>query len=820
MKLQRLFFVIILLLSCFSVFSQIQDPSTLYRKEREKINDLIHTKLKVSFNFENKELNGQEWVTLQPHFYKTKEVVLDAKAMIIHTVALGGANLNYNYDGFKLTIDLPKEYKKGETFTLYIKYTARPEKVKSKGSNAITSAKGLYFINPTGENPNKPTQIWTQGETESNSCWFPTIDSPNQKTSQEIYITVPNKYKTLSNGTLVSQTINGDNRIDYWKFNQKHAPYLFFMGVGEYEIIKDSYKNIPIDYYVEKKYAPLAKDIFGLTPEMIGFFENKLGVDYPWNKYSQIVARDYVSGAMENTTAVIHGESAYQMKGQLVDENRQENTIAHEIFHHWFGNLVTSESWSNLALNESFANYSQYLWREYKYGKTNADAHLYENSKAYFDNSDNFNKKLVRYYYDDKEDMFDLISYNKGGTILHMLRNYLGDKAFFSGLKKYLIDNQYKSAEVSHLRLAFEEVSGLDLQWFFNQWFYGAGHPNIQVSYDYNLLEKTVTVNFVQTQTNEFKFPMAIDIFENGTKTRHHVFVDSRDSSFKFVFSSKNPDLIQVNADGVLLANFSENKVLSDYIFQLKNSTNYQHKIEALSNVSENQDQKKAFNAVAGAVNDDFYKIRILALEKINLINKWSKKSVINTIKNIANNDSKTLVQAAAIETLGKLTDPELKSIFEKGLASDSYTVIGKSLVGMYYIDKQLAVKKSKELPVEVKNIIATPLTRIYIEEKDDSEMDFVANNVLAGMYLNNNPKIQEIYKNAYEQIAVSNNTKAIQNLVKDIVAKGKQYKQYNFDQIGISLLRQLVQKQKTANLSNKYKNIKIIREGIAELIQ
>ena len=820
MKLQRLFFVIILLLSCFSLFSQIQDPTTLYRKERDKINDLIHTKLKVSFNFENKELNGQEWVTLQPHFYKTKEVVLDAKAMIIHAVSLNDTNLNYNYDGFKLTIELPREYIKGETFTLYIKYTARPEKVKSKGSNAITSAKGLYFINPKGENPNKPTQIWTQGETESNSCWFPTIDSPNQKTSQEIYITVPNKYKTLSNGTLVSQTINGDNRIDYWKFNQKHAPYLFFMGVGEYEIIKDSYKNIPINYYVEKKYAPLAKDIFGLTPEMIGFFENKLGVDYPWNKYSQIVARDYVSGAMENTTAVIHGESAYQMKGQLVDENRQENTIAHEIFHHWFGNLVTSESWSNLALNESFANYSQYLWREYKYGKTNADAHLYENSKAYLDNSDNFDKKLVRFYYDDKEDMFDLISYNKGGTILHMLRSYLGDNAFFTGLKKYLIDNQYKSAEVSHLRLAFEEVSGLDLQWFFNQWFFGAGHPNIQVSYDYNLLEKTVTVNFVQTQTNEFKFPIAIDIFENGTKTRHRVFVDSRDSSFKFVFNSKNPDLIQVNADGVLLANFSENKVLSDYIFQLKNSTNYQHKIEALIKVSENQDQKKAFNAIAEALNDDFYKIRILALEKINLINKWSKKSVINTIKNIANNDSKTLVQAAAIETLGKLTDPELKPIFQKGLTSDSYTVIGKSLVGMYYIDKQLAVKKSKELPLEVKNIIATPLTRIYIEEKDDSEMAFVANNVLAGMYLNNNPKIQEIYKNAYEQIAVSNNTEAIQNLVKDIVAKGKQYKQYNFDQIGISLLRQLVQKQKTANLSNKYKNIKIIREGIAELIQ
>ena len=820
MKLQRLFFVIILLLSCFSLFSQIQDPTTLYRKERDKINNLVHTKLKVNFNFEKKELNGEEWVTLKPHFYPTNQVVLDAKAMIIHSVSLAGENLDYTYDGKHLNIDLKNEYTKEESYTLYLKYTARPEKVIEKGSIAITSAKGLYFINPTGENPNKPTQIWTQGETEANSCWFPTIDSPNQKTSQEIYITVPDRFKTLSNGKLISQDKDGLNRTDYWKFDQKHAPYLFFMGVGEYEVIEDSYKNIPVNYYVEKKYAPIAKEIFGHTPEMIGFFESKLGVDYPWNKYSQIVARDYVSGAMENTTAVIHGESAYQMKGELIDENRQENTIAHEIFHHWFGNLVTSESWSNLALNESFANYSQYLWREYKYSKTNADAHLYENTKPYFDDINNHQKKLVRFYYKDKEDMFDLVSYNKGGAILHMLRNYLGDNAFFLGLNKYLITHQFKSAEVSQLRLAFEEVSGKDLQWFFNQWFYGAGHPNIQVSYDYNSLEKTVTINFVQTQTNAFKFPIAIDIFENGTKTRHHVFVDSRDSSFKFIYKSKNPDLIQVNADGVLLAEFSENKVLSDYIFQLKNAENYVHKREALLKVAEKQDQKQAFNAITEALNDDFYKIRILALEQINLINKWSKKSAINTIKNIANNDPKTLAQASAIETLGKLTDPNLRSVFMKALSSESYSVIGKALVAMYYVDKEFAVKKSKELPKEIKNIIATPLTRIYIEEKDDSEMAFIANNVLAGMYLNNNPKIQQIYKNAYDQISISNNSEAIENLVKDVVLKGNQYKQFNFDQVGISLLRQMVQKQKKANLSNKFKNIEIIRTGIAKLIQ
>lgn len=818
MKIQKIVFF--LLLVVFSSAQAQQDPLDIYRGEREKINNLVHTKLKVSFDFNNKTLNGEEWVTLTPHFYPTSKVTLDAKAMLIHSIELDGQKLDFNYDNFELIIDLPKEYKKGEEYTLYIKYTAQPEKVKQKGSTAITAAKGLYFINPLGLEKNKPTQIWTQGETEASSCWFPTIDSPNQKTSQELYMTVPDRFVTLSNGALISQEKQGDLRTDYWKFDQKHAPYLFFMGVGEFEIIKDNYKNKPVHYYVEKDYAPFAKEVFGDTPEMIGFFSEKLGVEYPWNKYHQIVVRDYVSGAMENTTAVIHGEQANQMKGQLIDENRQENTIAHEIFHHWFGNLVTTESWSNLALNESFANYSEYLWREHKYGKENADTHLFEAIEVYKTDDTNDAKKLVRFNYVDKEDMFDAVSYNKGGAILHMLRNYLGDEAFFTGLRKYLNDYKFKAAEVHQLRLVLEEVSGKDLNWFFNQWFYGAGHPIIQVSFDYNTLEKTVIVSFVQSQVDVFQFPMAIDIFENGTKTRHNVFVDGRDASFKFSYTSKSPDLIQVNADGVLLADFIENKVLSDYIFQLKNAENFTHKREALLEVAKSQDQKQAFNAIAQAMNDDNYKIRILALQNIDLINKWSKKNVIDRIKRIANQDKKTLVQAAAIETLGKLTDPELKPIFDKALQSESYNVLGKALVGMYYIDKDLAIKRSKQLPLEVKNIIATPLTRIYIEEKDESEMAFIANNVLAGMYLNSNPKIQEIYKKAYEQIATSNNTEAIQNLVNDVVAKGNQYKQYNFDQVGINLLRQMVQKQKAADTPNRIKNIEVIRTGIAQLAQ
>jgi len=817
MKIQKKTLFIIALLIFSAVKAQVKLPSNTYRKENSKVHVVEHTKLKVAFDFAKKELIGEEWITLRPYFYKTSKVTLDAKTMVIHSIALNGSNLDFNYDTKKIIIDLPRVYGKEESFILHIKYTARPEKVKQKGSLAITAAKGLYFINADGLDKNKPTQIWTQGETEASSCWFPTIDSPNQKTSQEIYITVPSKYKTLSNGKLESQITNTNGtRTDYWNFTQKHAPYLFFMGIGEFEIIKDSYKNIPIEYYVEKKYAKTARDIFGDTPEMMAFFSKITGIEYPWNKYSQMVGRDYVSGAMENTTAVIHGEKAYQMPGQLIDENVVENTIAHELFHHWFGNLVTAESWSNLTINESFANYSEYLWLEHKYGKNHADAHLLEDSEAYKQSGDT-EKDLVRFQYANKEDMFDTVSYNKGGAILHMLRNYVGDEAFYASLNTYLTDNKYKSAEAHQLRLAFEKVTGKDLNWFFNQWYFGSSHPKIQVSYDYNTLEKKVTINLYQTE-KEFQFPLAIDIVENGRSIRKNVFVDGKDASFTFQYDNL-PEVILINADGVLLADITETKTTKQYISQLKYASYYGHKKEALLEVAKNQDDKKAFIAIANAMSAPFHKVRKLALEKINLINKHTKRAVIDKIKRIAAKDEKTVIKAVAIETLGKLTDPDYLPIFTEALKSKSYSVLGKTLVAIYYVDKNKAVQLSKELPDEVRKIIATPLTRIFIEENDETELAFIAKNVLSGMFLINDNRTKSLYNKAYEKIAKSNSTQAIQNLIEDMVVKGKQFKQFNFDKTAINLMRQMVQFQKESKVSNRLKHIEIIRTGMAQLI-
>ncbi len=345
-------------------------------------------------------------------------------------------------------------------------------------------------------------------------------------------------------------------------------PICFFMGVGDYAIIKDSYKGKEVSYYVEKPYADVARKIFGLTPEMIAFYAKITGVEYPWAKYSQITGRDYVSGAMENTTATLHTDALQQDARELVDGNKFEEYVAHELFHQWFGDLVTTESWSNLTVNESFANYSEVLWYNYKYGKDAADEKNLQDMQGYL-GSHNESKDLVRFHYNDKEDMFDAVSYDKGGRILHMLHTFLGDSAFFKGMNLYLTTNKFKTGEAHQLRLAFEEVSGLDLNWFFNQWYFGSGNPKVEISYDYDDAAGKASVIVKQTQEGDqaFRLPIAIDVYNGKEKVRQNVWIEHKVDTFTFSYK-KRPDLINVDAEKVILWEKKDDKTLDNYLHQ------------------------------------------------------------------------------------------------------------------------------------------------------------------------------------------------------------------------------------------------------------
>jgi aminopeptidase N len=704
----------------------------IYRGSAPLINDLVHTKLDANFDYNNSYLIGKVWITLKPHFYPTDSLALDAKGMEIRKVAIvNGASqkdLKYKYDGWVLNIDLDKTYKGGEKYTIFIDYTAKPNEVKVQGSAAITDAKGLYFINPKGEEKDKPTQIWTQGETEATSVWCPTIDKPNQKTTQEIMMTVPAKYQTLSNGKLVAQKTNANGtRTDHWKMDQPHAPYLFFMGVGEYSIVKDSYKGKEVSYYVEKEYAPVARKIFGNTPEMMAFFSRALGVDYPWVKYAQIVGRDYVSGAMENTTATLHQESAQQDARELIDGNNWESTIAHELFHQWFGDYVTTESWSNLTLNESFANYSETLWDEYKYGKDAGDAQNYSDMNGYIQ-SQSANKDLVRFYYTDKEAMFDAVSYNKGGRILHMLRNHVGDSAFFKALNLYLTTNKYKAAEAHQLRLAFEEITGKDLNWYFNQWYFGGGHPKLTIDYVYDEAGKKVSVIVKQTQAEKvFRLPIAIDVYNGAKKVRHNVWVENKTDTFTFKYDTR-PDLVNVDGDKVLLAEKRDNKTLDNFIHQYKYAGTYMDRREAIDFAARNQDNPKAMELLKQAMKDKYHGLRGFALSKLDLKKETTRKEMEAIIADLAKNDPKSLVRAAALEVLANYDNAQYKPLFEKAVNDSSYTVAGAALEGLSNVDSVKGLAEAKRLAKgQAKGKLVESITRVLIKSGDESGFEVIA---------------------------------------------------------------------------------------------
>ncbi|MBS9766687.1 MAG: M1 family peptidase, partial [Flavobacteriaceae bacterium] len=501
------------------------------------------------------------------------------------------------------------------------------------------------------------------------------------------------------------------------------------------------------------------------------------------------------------------------------DKNSWESTIAHELFHHWFGDYVTAESWANIAVNEAFATYGEYLWFEHKYGKDKANSLLYNKMQEYFLSQEE-DKNLVRFYYDDKEDVFDAVSYQKGGVILNMLRNYLGDKAFFEGLTTYLTENAFGTGEVHQLRLAFEKVSGRDLNWFFNQWFYGNGHIEMNVSYDYSLVNNTVTVNISQAGKT-FIFPLTIDVYEKGGKVTHHeVWVNKESQSFTLPFD-KRPKLINIDAKHLLLAKINDKKTIDHYIFQYHNAPHFLDRKLALEAIVNEQEQnKEVFETFVKALNDPSDELQIYTLNHLNLFDKHSKKSVIRKIEKLAENAPKTLVRASAIKVLGKLIDPTYKPIFKRGMESESFAVINSSIVSLYEIDKALALEKIKTLPKNTKKYFAESITNIYIKEKDKSELPFIANHLLAGLFMSQDKHIQSMYGEAFRWIAESDNQKAISNLTNELVSMGKRYKKYGADKTAISMLNQVLFLQQQAKHKNEKEIVKILKMGIGKLME
>jgi len=665
----------------------VETEIKLYRAERTRLFKLIHTKLQVSFDWEKQYLNGIATLTLEPYFYDQSTLQLDAKGLEIHDVALEEGEktnpLKFNYSGKELEIALDKSYQKGQKIHIQVNYTAKPNE-GDFADNPGSDQKGLYFINPKGEIKGKPQQIWTLGETESNSRWFPTLDAPNQKSTEEMFITVANKYKTLSNGNLIYSKSNPDStRTDYWKMDIPHAPYLFMIAVGDFAVYEDEWDGMKVDYYTEQAYGKYAKNIFGHTPEMIGYFSKILNYPFPWPKYSQVIVRDFVSGAMENTTASVFMEELNMDSRELLDYD-WDDIIAHELFHQWFGDLVTCESWSNLPLNESFATYAEYLWINHKYGKDEGDYHIYEDLDTYLTEAESKQVDLIRFNYEDSEEMFDGHSYAKGGLILHLLRNYVGDEAFFASLEFYLKSHAFGKAEIHELRLAFEHITGEDLNWFFNQWFLSAGHPKLRIEEGFEPENNKYIVKVWQDQDIElypvFKLPMILDLWQKGNKETYTIEIDRPYQEFEFENVS-NPDLVLMDSEFSLVGEIKHIKTAEQYQFQFTHyNDNVRARLDAISFFTKNPTNSYSHNVFSKALEDSFWVIRQKALEVIEQDTADLFTQNEELIVKIANNDPNPLAKAEAISVLETKAVGKYTQVFKSNLNDSSYSVAGQAL--------------------------------------------------------------------------------------------------------------------------------------------
>ena len=654
-----------------------QNFITSYKPSGRKFFDLLSTIIHVRPDFNQKSIYGNVELLLKPHFYDQNQLVLDAKWMKINKVELKTGDstkrLNFTYDTFQLKIDLEKYYTRNDQLIVLVDYVAMPYQ---QDSLQVEDGRGMYFIDTEDKNPYKPMHMWSQGETEASSCWVPVLDAMNQKTTQELYVTLDKNLVSLSNGLLIDTKDNGDGtKTDHWKQDKPHSPYLFFLAIGDYYISKDKWRDKEVTAYTFPKYKDDVAEIFKRLPEMMEFFSQKLGIDFPWDKLANIMSYDYSAGAMENSSAIIYYEKLLCKRQQLVDGDF-DWIIVHELFHQWFGDLVTAESWANLTLNESFADYSECIWYSYRDGKDVGDGYRYKATQKYIRSSKYKNESIVNYYYDKPHEIFDDIRYEKGGSVLHMLRNYLGDAAFFQSLNKYLNDFKFRNAELSDLRKCMEEISGEDLNWFFNQWWYSKGHPVLDISHKFDEKNKTIELTVRQTQASEdgptFRIPTKVDLYINGKKETKVIDINDRINTFYFP-SSVAPQLVNFDADKVLLCEKTEDLSIAENIFKYYNAPLFIDKLEAVQALAIYQKDNYAIQELfLKALQDKNWYLRAEVLDLIETDKFMSKAQLSIALQNVINTDSKSQVRDKAIQKLVKLEKANSVDVLENVLKNDS----------------------------------------------------------------------------------------------------------------------------------------------------
>jgi aminopeptidase N len=615
-----------------------------------------HISLDLVLDIPNSSFTGTCAIRLNPVRNAIESLTLDAVDLKIDRVEIDGTDCAFNYDGELLHIPVKVNVIAGKILDLVIYY----------GVN--NPQRGLYFIHPDEHYPDKPTQVWTQGEDEDSRFWFPCFDYPGQLATSAIRVQVPKDFVAISNGELVEQTVFGEDRVYQWMQKEIHPTYLMTLAVGRFSEISDSWNGKPVTYYVEKGLEASAKLSMGKTPRMIEFFSEKFGYPYPFPKYAQVCVADFIFGGMENTSTTLLMDRCLLDERASLDNFNTESLVAHELAHQWFGDLVVIKHWSHAWIKEGMASYCEVLWTEHEYDKDEAAYYLLGEAQSYLsEDSDRYRRPIVTNIYREAIELYDRHLYEKGACVYHMIRAELGEDLFEKFIQTFVRDNAHKTVETIDLLRAIDKSTGRNLAFLFDQYVYRGGHPDYKVAYswdgDSNLAKLTVTQTQakegVHTLTNDLfdlKIPIGFGYVKDGvanvkvTKIR----VYEKEQVLYFPLETK-PDFISFDVGNNYLKTVTLEYPLPELKAQLKSDPDPISRIYATVAIAK-KGNLEAVNALTECLaTEEFWAVRLEAAQQLATIKL--DLAVTNLVAEIDDEDA--FVRKAIVDELGKIKTPE-----------------------------------------------------------------------------------------------------------------------------------------------------------------
>lgn len=638
-----------------------------------------HIFLDLILDIPSQSFSGTCTITVMPVRDGISHLTLDAVNLNIQSVQVDETPQPFDYDGEQLHIQLLSTTEAGKEIKIAIAYgVEKPQR-------------GLYFIAPNKHYPNKPTQVWTQGEDEDSRFWFPCFDYPGQLATSEIRVRVPKPFIAISNGELIAIQDEGEEKIYHWLQQQVHPTYLMTLAVGDFAEIGDEWKGKPVTYYVEKGYEEDARRSMGKTPRMIEFFSEKFGYPYPFPKYAQVCVDDFIFGGMENTSTTLLTDRCLLDERAALDNQRTESLVAHELAHQWFGDLVVIKHWSHAWIKEGMASYSEVFWTDYEYGADDAAYYLLGEAHSYLaEDSSRYRRPIVTHVYREAIELYDRHLYEKGACVYHMIRTELGDELFWKAIHTFVQDNAHKTVETIDLLRAIEKATGRNLMFLFDQYVFRGGHPDYKIAYSWDADSQLAKVTVTQTQAKEAKtgsnselFDLKIPIAFGYTPQESDggaaptspllktftVRVHEREQSFYFPLEKK-PQFISFDCGNNYLKTVSLEYPTPELKAQLQSDPDPISRIWAAKALAK-KGGLEAVKALSDALrNDAFWGVRVEVAKQLAKVKLDQAAEAL--IAGLDDQDAR--VRRSVVEALSKIKTPEsynaLKQLLEKGDAS------------------------------------------------------------------------------------------------------------------------------------------------------